>query len=232
MDKSKIISYYLIFFIELILEIVFLFEIPYYKYSNFLKYLKIVRILLAFFIFLFDVYFRVISITETLLNKKEKKTDIDKYFADKNFFFLVDKILIIAGFVISFVTLILNLVGVGLASKEITSNNSTTLKNIESRCSLILLFENILSAIAWIYFSFYWGFYIYYNIININKLENNGDKGTNYSGKTSPRNTFTNNGEGEVIPPAPAGNLGEEFKSSERAIDYRAKSGDNIIRDE
>ena len=232
MDKTKIIAYYIIFIVGLIIEIVFLFKIPYYRYSNFLKYLKIIRILLGFFIFLIDVYFRVISITETLLNKKGKISSKDKYFADKNFFFLVDKLLIIAAFVISFATLILNITGIVLASKNITSDNKTTLKNIYSTCTLLLLFENILFTIAWIYFTIYWGYYINYNIF---KVKNGDDRRTSSTEAISNPNAFTNDGESEgrggVVPPAPPGFVGQEGRSSEREANNIENDKDNIIHD-
>jgi len=224
MDKVKIIVFYLIFLIGLILEIVFLFEIPYYRYSAFLKYLKIIRILLGFIIFLIDAYFRVVSITETLL-QKERRIKKDKYFADKNFFYLIDKILIIIGFVISLICLVLNIIGIVLSSKKISSANSTHLQNIYSRGSLILLFENILLTIAWIYFSIYWGFYIYYNIFQSKNDENSENQ-------NSDKNTaiFTNKNE-EGAPPLPNGFV-EGGRSSERDLSKKQDNDniDNIIR--
>ena len=233
MDKVKIIVYYLIFLIGMILEIVFLFEIPYYRYSFFLKYLKIIRILLGFLIFLIDAYFRVVSITETRLQiaRRMKK---DKYFADKNFFYLIDKILIIIGFGISCICLVLNIIGVVLSSKEISSDNSTHLQNIYSRCSLILLFENILLTIAWIYFTIYWIFYIYYNIVKSNPEENsenhNNENNTdiNNLGENC-RDIYTNQVEGVVAPPPPPPGFGEGGRSSGREISNN-QDDDNKIQ--
>ena len=107
MGKIKILAFYLIALLGLILEIIFLFEIPYYRYSNFLKYLKIVRIIFGFLVFLIDIYFRFSSISEIILDLTEKIREKDKYFQDKNVFYLIDKILIISGFVISLTSLIL-----------------------------------------------------------------------------------------------------------------------------
>ena len=76
---------------------------------------------------------------------------------------LLDKILIISALVISSIGLILNIVGVGLSIKYLNDNgNSTTLQGIYSRCSLLLLFENILLTICWICFVIYW----IWNILN------------------------------------------------------------------
>ena len=163
MDKFKIIAYYLIIALGLILEIIFLFNIPYYRYSFFLEYLKIIRMIFGFIIFLIDIYFRATSISETILCLKETENRKDKYFEDKNFFNLLDKILILSALVISSIGLILNIVGVGLSIKYLNDNgNSTTLQGIYSRCSLLLLFENILLTICWICFVIYW----IWNILN------------------------------------------------------------------
>ena len=158
MGKIKIIAFYLIALLGLILEIIFLFEIPYYRYSNFLKYLKIVRIIFGFLVFLLDIYFRLTSISEIILGLEGKK---DRYFQDKNIFYLIDKILIISGFVISLTSLTLNIMGIVSTSDYLSKNNSTDLQNTYSTCSLLLLFENILITICWIYFSIYWGINIH-----------------------------------------------------------------------
>jgi hypothetical protein len=161
MGKIKIIAFYLIALLGLILEIIFLFEIPYYRYSNFLKYLKIVRIIFGFLVFLIDIYFRFSSISEIILDLTEKIREKDKYFQDKNVFYLIDKILIISGFVISLTSLTLNIMGIVSTSDYLSKNNSTDLQNTYSTCSLLLLFENILITICWIYFSIYWGINIH-----------------------------------------------------------------------
>jgi len=158
MGKIKIIAFYLIILIGLALEIVFLFEIPYYRYSHFLKYLKIVRILFGFIIFLIDVYLRFTSISEIIFDIKiNEQINDDNYFQDKNFFYLIDKILIICGFVISLTSLVLNATGIGLSSKYLNKpKSSSDLENTYYTCSILLLFENILITISWIYFTIYW----------------------------------------------------------------------------
>ena len=158
MDKPKIICYYLIMLIALILEIVFLFQIPYYHFSGYLQNLKIIRIIFGLLIFLVDVYFRVVSIAEILFDIKKIKAKKDQYFADKNIFNLIDKILIIGGFAISIINLILNIVGIVLSSKYLNEKKETKLQEEYYTRSLLLLFENILISICWIYFSIYWGF--------------------------------------------------------------------------
>ena len=229
MDKIKIIFYYLIILMGLILEIVFLFEIPYYSYINFLKYLKISRILLGFLIFLIDFYFRVVSIAETLLNKRKEKIKKDKYFADKTHFYLVDKILIVFGFTISLLGLVLNIIGVVLSSKKLKNNHSTEYQSKISRCSLILLFENILFIIAWIYFVIYWGFNVLNKIFNSSQEENK--KILKNKEKNSDEENFKDDTKPDFITrdiDAPPVNLWGENGSSEREI--KGKENINMIK--
>ena len=161
MGKIRIIAFYLIALIGIILEIIFLFLIPYYYYSKFLKYLKIVRVLLGFVIFLIDIYFRFTEFSEIILNFKKKIKKKDEHIQEKNIFYLIDKIFIISGFVISLTSLILNIIGIALISDYLSKDNSTDLQNTYWTRSLIFLFENILVTICWIYFSIYWALNIY-----------------------------------------------------------------------
>ena len=110
MEKEKVITFYIIILVAFILEIVFLFHIPYYYYSRYLKYLKIIRIIFGFCILLIEVYLKAVSFSEQLLDiKREEK---DKKVKD-----LIDKILIIGGFVISITNFVLNIIGIGLTTK-------------------------------------------------------------------------------------------------------------------
>ena len=161
MGKIRIIAFYLIALIGIILEIIFLFLIPYYYYSKFLKYLKIVRVLLGFVIFLIDIYFRFTEFSEIIWNFKNKIKKKDEHIQEKNIFYLIDKIFIITGFVISLTSLILNIIGIALISDYLSKDNSTDLQNTYWTRSLIFLFENILVTICWIYFSIYWALNIY-----------------------------------------------------------------------
>ena len=161
MGKIRIIAFYLIALIGIILEIIFLFLIPYYYYSKFLKYLKIVRVLLGFVIFLIDIYFRFTEFSEIIWKFKNKIKKKDEHIQEKNIFYLIDKIFIITGFVISLTSLILNIIGIALISDYLSKDNSTDLQNTYWTRSLIFLFENILVTICWIYFSIYWALNIY-----------------------------------------------------------------------
>ena len=161
MVEIRIIAFYLIALIGIILEIIFLFLIPYYYYSKFLKYLKIVRVILGFVIFLIDIYFRFTEFSEIIWNFKNKIKKKDEHIQEKNIFYLIDKIFIISGFVISLTSLILNIIGIALISDYLSKDNSTDLQNTYWTRSLIFLFENILVTICWIYFSIYWALNIY-----------------------------------------------------------------------
>ena len=161
MGKIRIIAFYLIALIGIILEIIFLFLIPYYYYSKFLKYLKIVRVILGFVIFLIDIYFRFTEFSEIIWNFKKIIKKKDEHIQEKNIFYLIDKIFIITGFVISLTSLILNIIGIALISDYLSKDNSTDLQNTYWTRSLIFLFENILVTICWIYFSIYWALNIY-----------------------------------------------------------------------
>ena len=191
MGKIRIIAFYLIALIGIILEIIFLFLIPYYYYSKFLKYLKIVRVILGFVIFLIDIYFRFTEFSEIIWNFKNKIKKKDEHIQEKNIFYLIDKIFIISGFVISLTSLILNIIGIVLISDYLSKDNSTDLQNTYWTRSLIFLFENILVTICWIYFSIYWALNIYNfknkskeKEINIEKEEINDDN--NAGGEAPP----------------------------------------------
>ena len=173
MGKIRIISFYLITLIGLFLEIIFLFEIPYYRYSHFLKYLKIIRILFGFIIFLIDIYFNCTAVSEIILAFKNEIQKEDEQVKDN--FYLINIILIISGFVISLTCLILNIIGVTLTTDYLNKDKSTDLQNTYWTCSLILLFENILITICWIYFFIYWALNIYNFLQKV--IENDKNEG-------------------------------------------------------
>lgn len=230
MDKFKIIAYYLIILFGLLLEIIFLFNIPYYRYSFFLEYLKIIRLIFGLLIFLIDIYFRATSISETILCLKEKANKKDKYFDDKNFFNLLDKILIIIALVISSVGLILNIVGVGLSIKSLGGGeNSTNLQNIYSRCSLLLLFENILLTICWICFVIYWIWNIL-NFLSKPKVDDGSDKEeiTNQEKPNNRSKSLSDKNGVQDEPVAPVGQL-DNYKDLSKDTD-RKLTGENIIK--
>ena len=218
MGKIRIIAFYLITLIGLILEIIFLFEIPYYRYSYFLKYLKIIRILFGFVIFLIDIYFRFTAISEMIWDFKNKIRKKDNNFQDKNIFFLIHKIFIISGFVISLTCLILNITGVVLASNYLSKDNSTDLQNKYWTCSLLLLFENILITICWIYFSIYWALNIY-SFIKKSKNEEKNNKIEEIKDEDINGKKYDNKMDVGVAPPPSSINpIQNEQNSSEREI--------------
>ena len=195
MGKIRIIAFYLIVLIGLILEIIFLFEIPYYRYSYFLKYLKIVRMLFGFVIFLIDIYFRFTEISEIIwdFGNKIRKEDGKV----KDIFYLINLILNIGGFIISLTCLILNIIGVALSSDYLNKDNSTDLQNTYWTCSLLLLFENILITICWIYFCIYWALNIY-NFVK--KMNDKGEK-INEEKNINEKNSINKNDVDAPFPP-------------------------------
>ena len=154
-DKCMTIAFYAIFLGSVILEIAFLFEIPYYAFSNLLKSIKIVRILLGIINFLIDLFFLVIKYAENLIKKEEKGHDSSSTTKRYN---LMDKILIIVAFLISIITLTLNITGIVACRKYL--QKSSPLPSYFYVDSLLLLIENILVSLCWIYFIVYWGFHI------------------------------------------------------------------------
>jgi len=162
MSKIQIVAYYIIIVIGIVLEIIFLFQIPYYRYSDFLKNLKLVRILFGLMICLIEIYFRVVSYSETLLLIKENPEGKNPISSDKNILKKIDIILMIIGATISLISLLLNIIGLASSINYLKKEKTDTdLKNTYYIKSLLLLFENCLVTICWIYFVIYWGIYIY-----------------------------------------------------------------------
>ena len=157
-EKIMNIMFFLVFLLSVVLEIIFLFQVPYYYFSYLLKSLKIIRILLGMINLLINLYFIVIQYAENLIKKEEEfKGDLPT----SKIYHLSDKIIIVIAFIISTFTLCFNLVGLGLCSKYL---KKTTQSNIYID-SLLFLIENILVTICWMYFFIYWGFIIKFSII-------------------------------------------------------------------
>ena len=163
-EKILNIMFFLVFIISAVLEIIFLFQVPYYYYSYLLKSLKIIRILLGMINLLINLYFTVINYAENLIKKEE---GYEGNPPTSRIYHLSDKITIIIAFIISTFTLCFNLVGLGSCSKYL---KNTTQNNIYID-SLLFLIENILVTICWIYFFIYWGFIIKFSMIPKTKIK-------------------------------------------------------------
>ena len=128
----------------------------------------------------------------------------------------------------------LNTIGVVLSSKKLKNNHSTEYQNKISRCSLILLFENILFIIAWIFFVIYWGFNVLNKIVYLNQEENNQNKDNKDKKSDEEKFNFNKNLEGMTNDiDAPPIFLGAEIASSGRKIKEKNndnKENDNIIK--
>jgi predicted membrane protein len=111
---------------------------------------------------LIEIYFRVVSYSETLLLIKENPEGKNPISSDKNILNLIDIILMIIGATISLISLLLNIIGLASSINYLKKEKTDTdLKNTYYIKSLLLLFENCLVTICWIYFVIYWGIYIY-----------------------------------------------------------------------
>jgi len=163
-EKILNIVFFLVFLISVILEIIFLFQVPYYYYSFLLKSLKIIRIILGMINLLINLYFIVIQYAENLIKKEE---GYEGNPPTSRIYHLSDKIIIIIAFIISTFTLCFNLVGLGSCSKYL---KNTTQNNIYID-SLLFLIENILVTLCWIYFFIYWGFIIKFFMIQKTKVK-------------------------------------------------------------
>ena len=171
LNKSMTIGFYFVFLFDLIIEIVFLFEIPYYYFSMPLQILKIMRILLGIINILIDLYFLVIKYAEYLIKKAENEEELS---FRSNHYRLSDKILIIIAFLNSSIVLIFNIFGIALNSKYLKRDPSSFLSNCLYVDSLLFLLENILVSLCWIYFVIFWAYNIQYLMTksNVNKKKN------------------------------------------------------------
>ena len=173
--NCMIISNYLILLFCLIGEIVCLFLVPYYRYSNFLQSLKITRIILGVFLILIDCYFRANFFAEKLSKKKEK------FKIKQN---LLDKILDILGFSISCTGSLLNLLGTIYSFDYINTKAEPGLENAYNIGSLILFVENLIFLLLWLFFSGYWSYNLrkgFKKKVNRNKIQININNNPNFS---------------------------------------------------
>ena len=153
-EKIMTIIFYLVFAFCVIIEVVFLFIVPYYYYSLSLQILKIIRILLGIIIILIDLYFLVAKFVQYLIKKEEK--DIKNYIISYTYTIL-DKILIIVASIISLFILIYNITGIIICSKKYLKKKDTSfMANSLYVDSLYLLIENLLLSFCWLYFFSFW----------------------------------------------------------------------------
>ena len=207
-----IICFYCIFLVSIIIELVFLFQVPYYYYSDYLKSLKIIRIIINIINLFIDIYFLVIQYAEKLI-KKEEKEEISNDSSSRKYQ-LFEKILIIIAFSLSFVTFILNIIAIGLTSKYLKTFDSSFIQNSLYIDTLLFLIENTLVSLCWLYFLIFWGFNIKDFMKDDKKKSkikseknNNNENNNNENNKNKNNNTNENNSN----EPAP---LQQEISSS------------------
>lgn len=160
-DTFMIICFYCIFLVSIIIELVFLFQVPYYYYSNYLKCLKVIRIIINIINLLIDIYFLIIQYAEKLIKKEEKEENEERpNDSSSRKYQLFEKILIIIAFSLSSVTFILNIIGIGLTAKYLKTFDSSFIQNSLYIDTLLFLIENTLVSLCWLYFLIFWGFNI------------------------------------------------------------------------
>ena len=169
-EKSMTIGFYFIFLCSVTLEIVFLFEVPYYYFSSSLQCLKIIRILLGIINILISLYFIVIKFAENLIKKEEAGEEEAQ--SSSNRYLLSDQILISVAFFISLFTLSYNIIGIALSAGYLKKKDSSFMANCLYVDSLLLFIENILISLCWLYFLLYWAFNIH-NFLKVRKTDNN-----------------------------------------------------------
>ena len=154
-DKTMILTFYCTFIGCAFIEISFLFEIPYYHFSVYLQCLKILRIILGIINVLINLYFRVVQYAEYLIKEEEQAKESIPLLSNR--YNLSDKILIIIGFIISFITFCLNFTGIILTKNYLKKKDSSSLQSSLYIDSLLFLIENIIISLCWIFFTIYWG---------------------------------------------------------------------------
>ena len=194
-EKSLVLTFYFVFLGSAILEIVFLFEIPYYYFSITLQSIKIIRILLGIINLLIKLFFAVIRYAENLIKKEEQGKES---LSSSKRYSLLDKVLIKIALIISVVVFSLNMVGIGFTSNYLKKKDSSSLASYLYIDSMLLLIELILISLCWFYFIIFWAFNIQ-EFIKSQKIIEKKEKKDNING----------------APPAPSQN---QQPSSERQV--------------
>ena len=152
-DNIMTIVFYLIFLGNVITELAFLFQIPYYYFSTFLQCIKIMRILLGILNILMNIYFLVIKYAQNLIKKEEN----EKISLKSTHYTLLDKIIIQIAFAISLISFTFNFVAIILTSSYLNKKDTSFLANSYYIDSIFFLIENILTTICLLFFLIYWG---------------------------------------------------------------------------
>ena len=155
-EKSMIIAFYCIFLFCVLSEIIFLYLVPYYSFNKLLIWLKIFRIIFGVINVLLDLFFLIIEYIEYLV-KEEEDNDIE---AMARSYHLYDKILTIIAFLFSILLISFNIAGLVSSSKYVKKEGESSLHYSLLIDSILLLIENILMTLCWIYFLIFWGFNI------------------------------------------------------------------------
>ena len=177
-EKSLVLTFYFVFLGSAILEIVFLFEIPYYYFSITLQSIKIIRILLGIINLLIKLFFAVIRYAENLIKKEEQGKES---LSSSKRYSLFDKVLIKIALIISVVVFSLNMAGIGFTSNYLKKKDSSFLASSLYIDSMLLLIELILISLCWFYFIIFWAFNIQ-EFIKSQKIIEKKEKKDNING--------------------------------------------------
>ena len=154
-EKSMIIAFYCIFLFCVLSEIVFLYLVPYYSFNKLLIWLKILRIIFGIINALIDLFFLIREYIEYLV-KEEEGNDIEEMARS---YHLYDKILTVIAFLFSILLISFNIAGIVSSSKYLKKEGESSFHYSLLIDSILLLIENILMTLCWIYFLLFWGFY-------------------------------------------------------------------------
>ena len=155
-EKSMIIAFYCIFLFCVLSEIIFLYLVPYYSFNKLLIWLKILRIIFGVINVLIDLFFLIKEYIEYFL-KEEEHNDTESMARS---YHLYDKILTIIAFLFSILLLSFNIAGLISSSKYVKKEGESSFHYSLLIDSILLLIENILMTLCWIYFLIFWGFNI------------------------------------------------------------------------
>ena len=174
-EKSLNITFFSVFLCALILEVIFFYHVPYYHYSDFFKCLKVMRIIITMTIAIIHIYFMLIFYIEQYVIKKERTSEnadiVFPYIFET--ISLSEKLVIIIAFILSGFMLIYNIIGIFKTIHYLKKNTSSEFENSLYIDSLLLLIENILITIGWIYFFVFFGIYLNKFIKKKDKLKIN-----------------------------------------------------------
>ena len=121
-----------------------------------ISYLKLLRIIFGVINVLIELFFLIIEYVEYIVKEEEH----DNTEAMARSYHLYEKILTLVSFLFSILLLSFNISGIITSSKYVKKEGDSSLHYSLLIDSILLLIENILMTLCWIYFLIFWGFNI------------------------------------------------------------------------